>query len=150
MTSTARRTHHHRDARRIVMHTTDVTDTPVTPDSRGRPRGTPRGENRREGTREMTTLSLTELIDLRTDAQADGEAIPCREYDAELWFAESPADVEFAKSLCGTCPALQECLAGALERREPWGVWGGQLFVQGVVVPRKRPRGRPRKNEIAA
>jgi WhiB family redox-sensing transcriptional regulator len=98
----------------------------------------------------MTTISLTELIDLRSDAQADGEVIPCREYDAELWFAESPADVEFAKSLCGTCPALQECLAGALERREPWGVWGGQLFVQGVVVPRKRPRGRPRKNEIAA
>jgi len=97
-----------------------------------------------------TTLTLSELLDLRSDAQAVGEAVPCREYDAELWFAESPADVEFAKSLCGTCPALQECLAGALERREPWGVWGGQLFVQGVVVPRKRPRGRPRKNEIAA
>ena len=38
----------------------------------------------------------------------------------------------------------------ALERAEPWGVWGGELFVQGVVVPRKRPRGRPRKTEIAA
>jgi hypothetical protein len=38
----------------------------------------------------------------------------------------------------------------ALERREPWGVWGGQLFIQGVVVPRKRPVGRPRKNEVAA
>lgn len=109
-------------------------------------------EDRREVTHQMTaeTLSLSELLDLRSDAQADGEAVPCRSYDAELWFAESPADVEFAKSLCGTCPALQECLAGALERREPWGVWGGQLFVQGVVVPRKRPRGRPRKNEIAA
>jgi WhiB family redox-sensing transcriptional regulator len=29
-------------------------------------------------------------------------------------------------------------------------VWGGELFVQGVIVPRKRPRGRPRKTEIAA
>ncbi|CAM5326708.1 WhiB family transcriptional regulator [Streptomyces tanashiensis] len=36
------------------------------------------------------------------------------------------------------------------ERREPWGVWGGELFVQGVVVARKRPRGRPRKNPVAA
>nr|MDQ3359634.1 WhiB family transcriptional regulator [Actinomycetota bacterium] len=30
------------------------------------------------------------------------------------------------------------------------GVWGGQLVLQGTVVPRKRPRGRPRKNPVAA
>ena len=36
-----------------------------------------------------------------------------------------------------------------MERSEPWGVWGGELFEQGVVVPRKRPRGRPRKTEVA-
>lgn len=76
--------------------------------------------------------------------------LPCRSYDPELFFAESPADVEFAKSLCQDCPVQRECLDGALARREPWGVWGGQLFVAGVVVPRKRPRGRPRKNEVAA
>ena len=75
--------------------------------------------------------------------------LPCRSYDAELWFAESPADVEYAKSLCGDCPVRATCLAGALERREPWGVWGGELFVQGVIVPRKRPRGRPRKADLA-
>ena len=94
--------------------------------------------------------ALTSVLDRKAEAEAQGEPIPCRTNDAELWFAESPADVEFAKSLCGTCPALTECLAGALERREPWGVWGGQLFVQGVVVARKRPRGRPRKNDVAA
>ena len=60
------------------------------------------------------------------------------------------ADVEFAKTLCATCPVRLDCLNGALERREPWGVWGGEWFVQGVVVPRKRPRGRPRKSEVAA
>jgi WhiB family redox-sensing transcriptional regulator len=76
--------------------------------------------------------------------------VPCREGDPELWFAESPADVEFAKSLCVPCPLREACLAGALERREPWGVWGGELFIAGVVVPRKRPRGRPRKCEVAA
>ncbi len=90
------------------------------------------------------------LIDLKAQAENQGSGVPCRDYDAELWFAESPADVEFAKSLCGTCPFVTECLAGALDRREPWGVWGGQLFVQGVVVARKRPRGRPRKNDVAA
>ncbi|PVG83144.1 WhiB family transcriptional regulator [Nocardioides gansuensis] len=83
-------------------------------------------------------------------AQVDQERLPCRVNDPELWFAESPADVEFAKTLCQDCPVQSLCLDGALERREPWGVWGGELFLQGVVIPRKRPRGRPRKNEVAA
>jgi WhiB family redox-sensing transcriptional regulator len=80
----------------------------------------------------------------------DAELLPCRINDPELWFAESPSDVEFAKALCLDCPVRQMCLSGALERREPWGVWGGQLFLQGAVIPRKRPRGRPRKSEAAA
>lgn len=95
-------------------------------------------------------MQLTALLDLNHQAGTSGTDIPCREYDAELWFAESPDDVEFAKSLCGQCPARAQCLSGALERQEPWGVWGGQLLVQGVVVARKRPRGRPRKNPVAA
>lgn len=78
------------------------------------------------------------------------EPIPCRSRDGDLWFAQSPADVELAKSLCGGCPVATACLAGALERREPWGVWGGQLLLEGAVVARKRRRGRPRKSEVAA
>ncbi len=78
------------------------------------------------------------------------ERLPCRREDPELFFAESPADVELAKSLCVDCPVRAECLAGALDRREPWGVWGGELFLQGAVIPRKRPRGRPRKHPVAA
>src|ERR1044071_6913086 len=80
----------------------------------------------------------------------DVELLPCRINDPELWCAESPSDVEFARALCQDCPVRQLCLTGALDRREPWGVWGGQLFLQGAVIPRKRPRGRPRKNEVAA
>ncbi|EGD40141.1 MULTISPECIES: WhiB family transcriptional regulator [Nocardioides] len=76
----------------------------------------------------------------------DEDLLPCRANNPELWFAESPADVEFAKALCATCPVQPLCLAGALDRREPWGVWGGQLLLQGKVIPRKRPRGRPRKD----
>ena len=68
---------------------------------------------------------------------------PAASNDPELFFAERPEDVERAKALCTGCPVRPACMAGALERREPWGVWGGELFVQGVVVARKRPRGRP-------
>lgn len=76
--------------------------------------------------------------------------VPCRAHDGELWFAERPEEVERAKALCGDCPLRVACLDGALERREPWGVWGGELLVHGAIVARKRPRGRPRKHPVAA
>lgn len=86
---------------------------------------------------------------------ADGEnsarsaALPCHDNDPDLWFAESPTDLEQAKSLCTGCPVRDRCLAAALEREEPWGVWGGEILDRGTVVARKRPRGRPRKNPVA-
>src|SRR6185312_3996748 len=103
--------------------------------------------------KEVTTMQLSALLDTLVDPFGEsrtGTDVPCRVNDPELWFAESPADVEHAKSLCQTCPVRSACLAGALDRREPWGVWGGELVVAGVVVPRKRPRGRPRKVDVAA
>jgi WhiB family redox-sensing transcriptional regulator len=78
-----------------------------------------------------------------------GLDLPCTE-DPELFFAESPEDVEQAKAMCRGCRARLACLTGALERREPWGVWGGELLLRGTIVPRKRPRGRPRKTDVAA
>jgi len=52
--------------------------------------------------------------------------LPCQLHGPDLWFAEAPADLELAKALCTDCPARLECLAGALDRQEPFGVWGGQ------------------------
>ena len=37
------------------------------------------------------------------------------------------------------------CLEGAIARREPWGVWGGQMFLNGKILATKRRRGRPPK-----
>jgi WhiB family transcriptional regulator, redox-sensing transcriptional regulator len=70
--------------------------------------------------------------------------------DPDLFFAESPQDVDRAKAMCRGCSARIACLAGALERSEPWGVWGGELLISGVIVPHKRPRGRPAKTDVAA
>jgi len=83
-------------------------------------------------------------------ARCAEQALPCRECgDADLWFAEAPADLERAKSLCGRCPVKAECLAGALHRGEPWGVWGGEILQRGAVIARKRPPGRPSKSALA-
>src|SRR6266702_1391824 len=85
----------------------------------------------------------------RPTGSAVGLDLPCTE-DPELFFAESPEDVETAKAMCRDCKVRLACLTGALERREPWGVWGGELLMRGAILPRKRPRGRPRKTEVAA
>ena len=74
--------------------------------------------------------------------------LPCRNNDPELWFAEQTAAVEKAKAMCRECPLMAGCLAGAIERAEPWGVWGGEVFVDGQVVATKRGRGRPRKVDV--
>ena len=76
--------------------------------------------------------------------------LPCHAGDPDLWFAEPPADLERAKTLCGRCPIRRQCLRAALDRAEPLGVWGGAIIEAGAVLERKRPRGRPRKADIAA
>jgi len=64
-----------------------------------------------------------------------------------LFFSEQLDDIATAKAICNTCALQESCLDGALDRREPWGVWGGQLFFNGKVLAFKRKRGRPRKDE---
>jgi len=98
-------------------------------------------------TTDTAVRSIT--LDVADLALADDE-LPCRVQNPDLWFADTPSELERAKDFCASCPVRQACLRGAMARCEPWGVWGGELFLQGVVIPRKRPRGRPRKDEVAA
>jgi WhiB family redox-sensing transcriptional regulator len=69
--------------------------------------------------------------------------LPCLREDLRLWFSEQPADLDLAKAYCRPCPLRGPCLDGALARGEPHGVWGGEIFEQGTITPRKVPRGRP-------
>ena len=95
-----------------------------------------------------TIFGVLALSDLLDGAPLAAE-LPCRQGDADLWFGETPAELEQAKALCTDCPVRAACLAGAVRRREPWGVWGGEIFERGEVVARKRPRGRPSKADLA-
>ncbi len=59
------------------------------------------------------------------------------------FFSEQLHDIAAAKAICAECSVQVACLRGALERQEPWGVWGGQLLMNGRVLAIKRKRGRP-------
>ena len=74
-----------------------------------------------------------------------GDDLPCHTGIPDLFFAERPGRSGAGKGTLCRLPGRAACLAAALERAEPWGVWGGEIFDQGVVIARKRPRGRPRK-----
>jgi len=69
-----------------------------------------------------------------------------------LFFSEDETEISLAKQVCGDCPLRLPCYEGAVRRREPWGVWGGELFDRGAPIARKPRRGRPPKRpvEVAA
>ncbi len=66
-----------------------------------------------------------------------------------LFFSDNVIDIARAKAMCGLCPLQASCLEGALERQEPWGVWGGELLSGGRIIANKRPCGRPPKHPRA-
>lgn len=71
----------------------------------------------------------------------------CRAVDNafDLFFSEDISEISAAKRVCAECPVIAPCLEAALDNEEQWGVWGGQLFVNGELLSVKRRRGRPRK-----
>jgi hypothetical protein len=62
-----------------------------------------------------------------------------------LFFSDHVLDIARAKAICAKCGLREQCLADALDREEPWGVWGGELLSLGRIVAHKRPGGRPPK-----
>ena len=63
-----------------------------------------------------------------------------------LFFSDDVIAIARAKAICSKCKLSTSCLDAALERCEPWGVWGGELIENGRIVANKRPRGRPPKH----
>lgn len=101
--------------------------------------------------RSLSTSSTNTVVSFpRTvNRSAAGEATLACQESPELFFAESPTVLARAKALCAQCPIRAACLADALAREEPWGVWGGEILTDGRIVLNKRGRGRPRKEAAA-
>ena len=75
-----------------------------------------------------------------TEVPAEPMLTPCQTYDPDLWFAEDRYKKVQAEAiaLCGVCPARLACLEGALERREPHGIFGGLTATQRAKTTLKR------------
>jgi hypothetical protein len=63
-----------------------------------------------------------------------------------LFFSDNVIDIARAKAMCGLCALRTSCLREAIEREEPWGVWGGELLSGGRIIANKRACGRPPKH----
>jgi WhiB family redox-sensing transcriptional regulator len=68
------------------------------------------------------------LFSLLEKIEEVGE-VPCQNFP-DTFFPEGGEikrreDTQIAKSLCQTCPIIEECTMYALEAREEFGIWGG-------------------------
>lgn len=91
--------------------------------------------------------------DRSTSPRVEWQLARCKDGSGSLtalFFSEQIDDIARAKQICQLCPVVDACLEGAQSRREPWGVWGGQLFLNGKILAFKRKRGRPPKNPQVA
>src|SRR3712207_8313667 len=80
---------------------------------------------------------LTALTDTPTPC-ADDTELPCWTADPDLWFAESPSDVEDAKALCVPCPLREACLAGARSEEHTSELQSRQYLVCRLLLEKKK------------
>ena len=95
------------------------------------------------GSARLPGVTARDSVDTEIDASA--RCADPRASLTHLFFSEDPMELARARAICSACTVRPLCLGRAIERREPYGVWGGELLVDGVIVPDKRGRGRPPK-----
>ncbi|MBC9729900.1 WhiB family transcriptional regulator [Streptomyces sp. TRM68367] len=73
----------------------------------------------------------------------------CKGWDTELFYAPvTDPDTRQAKAICRGCPVLAECLADAMARAEPYGVWGGvDEDERGALIRRRRAAARKQERK---
>jgi WhiB family redox-sensing transcriptional regulator len=89
---------------------------------------------------------MTITTDITIDTSTTKQVARCADGAGTLtplFFSEDNVDIARAKAICARCTVRARCLTEALQRFEPWGVWGGELLENGRIVADRRPRGRP-------
>jgi WhiB family transcriptional regulator, redox-sensing transcriptional regulator len=84
------------------------------------------------------------------DAKPDGwrARAACAGTNPSLFYDAAPATIAAAKAVCSRCDVRAECLAFALETREPFGVWGGlDADERSALVGPSRPGPNPIMND---
>ncbi|MCB0968219.1 MAG: WhiB family transcriptional regulator [Ilumatobacter sp.] len=99
----------------------------------------------------MKDQPVNNLIELQPIDETSVSTVPvarCADGNGTLtplFFSDHVLDIARAKAICAKCALSESCLSDALDREEPWGVWGGELLSMGRIVVNKRPGGRPPK-----
>lgn len=103
----------------------------------------------------MSTIVRTHAKSTPAPIAAPAKPRPaCAEEDSELFFPignTGPAllQIEEAKAVCRRCPLMVTCIAGALERGEEFGVWGGLSEDERRALKRSAARARARARNAA-
>lgn len=81
----------------------------------------------------LITGDRLSLARIRIPSRMTALSGPCAG-EGDLFFSPDSADQDQAREICQGCPVRMPCLRGALERGEPWGIWGGALLDDGRIV----------------
>ncbi len=92
-----------------------------------------------------TLVGITEQLQTDNTDWETHAACKSIEDAFKMFFSDDIGEISAAKHVCAECPVIAACLETALDRQEQWGVWGGQLFMNGEMSAVKRRRGRPPK-----
>jgi WhiB family redox-sensing transcriptional regulator len=85
------------------------------------------------GTAELRDLRA--LVDLRPAWWAHAA---CRGEDPRLFFPDPrSSNHDAARAICGRCAVAAQCLAGALARREAYGIWAGTTPAEREAMRRR-------------
>jgi WhiB family transcriptional regulator, redox-sensing transcriptional regulator len=70
--------------------------------------------------------------------------VPACTADPDLFYSDDPEDADYAKSVCRRCPLRLNCLEGAMDRREAYGIFGGKDPAERGALTKKRNQHGPR------
>ena len=74
----------------------------------------------------------------------DGEVVEEIEFldDGTQWelYGDTSYAYEIGREICNGCPIREECLEGAMERRERYGMWGGLIPIERRRIERRNRR----------